>query len=85
MPSIGKKKLRGIPELWDEVKKAVKMTLTPTAIEGLDQWAKKYGVSRSELVERIGRGVIPLPEPELEPESEPESSEDGDSKLELAA
>jgi hypothetical protein len=34
--------------------------LTPTSINGLDTLATSLGMSRSELVERIGRGIIPI-------------------------
>jgi len=58
-----KKKLRGVPELWDEVKKGVRIMLTPTAIAGVDELAQKYGLSRSEFVEQVGRRIIPVGEP----------------------
>ena len=48
----------GVPDLWDELKTKVSMTLTPTAVEGLDILASKRQLSRSEFVERIGRGII---------------------------
>jgi hypothetical protein len=51
---------RGIPELWDELKTRINISLTPTAVKGLDELAQQRELSRSELVERIGRGVIPL-------------------------
>ena len=60
---MGKKGIqnkRGIPELWDELKRRCTIALTPTAITGLDQLAKQRKLSRSELIERIGRGLIPL-------------------------
>lgn len=43
-----------------ETRKSVGIALTPTAIKGLDVQAQLLGVSRSELVERIGRGEITL-------------------------
>ena len=46
--------------MWGELKKPVTMTLTPTSISGLDVIAHGLGLSRFELVERIGRGVIPI-------------------------
>jgi hypothetical protein len=49
---------RGRPELYDEVKGKMALSLTRTAIKGLDQLAVLHGVSRSEFVERIGRGII---------------------------
>ena len=38
------------------------MSLTPTAIARLDKLAQEFNLSRSELVEQIGRGTIPLAE-----------------------
>ncbi len=58
----GQKKLKGVPELHDEVKKRVNLSLTPTAIAGLDKLSQELNLSRSELVEQIGRGLIPLAE-----------------------
>jgi metal-responsive CopG/Arc/MetJ family transcriptional regulator len=58
MAKKGIKNKRGIPELWDELKKRVNISLTPTAIKGLDKLAKQKDLSRSELVERIGRGLL---------------------------
>ena len=62
----GRKRVRGVPELYDEMKIRVNLALTPTAIDGLDALAKVRGLSRSELVEQIGRLRLPLasqPEP----------------------
>ena len=56
----GQKKSKGVPELHDEVKKRVNLSLTPTAIAGLDKLAQEFDLSRSELVEQIGRGKLPL-------------------------
>ena len=58
----GQKKSKGVPELYDEVKKRVNLSLTPSAIAGLDKLAEEFDLSRSELVEQIGRGSIPLAE-----------------------
>ena len=60
--SKGKKTSKGYPELYDEVKKRVNLSLTPTAIAGLDELSQELDLSRSELVEQIGRGLIPLAE-----------------------
>lgn len=38
--------------------------MTPTALEGFDEHANTWNVSKSELIERIGRGIIPLPSPQ---------------------
>lgn len=58
MSKKGQKNKRGQPEKWDELKKRVMLSLTPTSVDGLDALAHGLGISRSELVERIGRGVI---------------------------
>ncbi len=58
----GKKTSQGYPELYDEVKKRVNLSLTPTAIAGLDKLSQELNLSRSELVEQIGRGSIPIVE-----------------------
>ena len=52
------KSLRGQPEIYDERKKPTGIGLTPTAVTGLDQIAAGMKISRSELVERIGRGIL---------------------------
>lgn len=56
----GRKRTKGVPELHDEIKARVTLALTPTAVKGLDSLAEKFRVSRSELVEQIGRRKIPL-------------------------
>jgi hypothetical protein len=43
---------------YGEIKKNVMVTLTPTGTEGLDKIANTMNVSKSELLERIGRGLI---------------------------
>jgi len=48
------------PALYDELKRRLNLTLTPTAIEGLDGRAQEWDLSKSELVEQIGRGIILL-------------------------
>ena len=58
----GQKKSKGVPELYNEVKKRVNLSLTPTAIAGLDKLSQELNLSRSELVEQIGRGSIPIAE-----------------------
>ena len=58
MSKKGQKNERGKPEKWDELKKRVMLSLTPTGVDGLDAIASSLGLNRSELVERIGRGVI---------------------------
>lgn len=60
MSRKGYKNQRGEPELYDELKKRITLAITPTGVEGLDAIASSLGLSRSELVERIGRGLIQL-------------------------
>ncbi|NES21920.1 MAG: hypothetical protein F6K41_24095 [Symploca sp. SIO3E6] len=50
----------------DEQKTRVNLALTPTGIKGLDCLAKELDLSRSELVEQIGRGLLPLSSAESE-------------------
>jgi len=59
---MGKKKIRGVPDNeWGEVKKDVKITLTPTALKELEDIAFGFGcTSKSELIERIARREIKL-------------------------
>jgi hypothetical protein len=60
-PSLkGIKSVRGKPELYDELKKIVSIGITPTARAGLDELSQKRSISRSELIEQIGRGLIQL-------------------------
>lgn len=44
----------------EEGRTRVNMTLEQQAIAGLDRIAQTMGVSRSELVNQIGKGTIPL-------------------------
>lgn len=60
----GVKSQRGIPQIHEEVKKKISVSVTPSAIKGLDTLAKKYQLSRSELIEQIGRGSIWLTVPD---------------------
>lgn len=55
----GQKGIQG-PEMYDEHKKRVNISLTPTAVERLDALAGSMDVSRSELIEQVARGTIPL-------------------------
>jgi len=60
MPTKGHKSQRGKPEFYETLKQRYNLTLTPTGAEGLDAIASSLGISRSELVERIGRGIYPV-------------------------
>ena len=79
------------PALYNELKKCLNLTLTPTAIARLEECAQAWKLSKSALVEQIARGIIPLPNPQdferLEetsikkmPSSETNSTDDGISK-----
>ena len=57
--SMSKKK-RGNPKSYSESKIKVGISLTPTTAERLKEIADGVGISRSELVERIGRGDFDL-------------------------
>ncbi len=48
----GQKCNRGEPIFYDELKKPVNFTLTPTAVEKLNKLAIDAGLSRSEYLER---------------------------------
>lgn len=64
MPKKGQKKLRGQPELYDEVKGQVNLSLTKTGTQGIDELAESIGLSRSEFVEQIGRRLLAVLTPE---------------------
>jgi len=51
---------KGEPQLWDEIKRRVCVTLTPAGASGLTAIAESMGLSRSELLERLGRGVLAI-------------------------
>jgi hypothetical protein len=65
MGKKGQRGTRGQADMYDEVKGRYNMTLTPTAVKGLDALAQSMNLSRSELVEQFGRGKIPILTPEL--------------------
>jgi hypothetical protein len=50
--------MRGQPEVYDELKKIVSFSITPTAMTGLERLSEQLNISRSELIERIGRGLL---------------------------
>lgn len=65
---MSKKEQRGTrtqSNTYSEVKGRYNMTLTPTAVKGLDAIAQSMNLSRSELVEQFGRGLIPILSPDL--------------------
>ena len=58
----GVKSMRGQPEIYDELKKIVSFCITPTAQLGLAQLSQQLNISRSELIEQIGRGLLTIAE-----------------------
>lgn len=50
-----KKRMRGEPVFYDEVKKTINLKLTPTAIKKLTTEAKDFNLSRSEFLEQFIR------------------------------
>ena len=61
MPKKGQKSLRGQPELWSEIKRRYTIILTASGANSLNASAASLGLpSRSELVEQIARGIIPI-------------------------
>ncbi len=61
---MGKKRVKGEPVFYDEIKHNTMLTLTDTAKRLLDEKAKELGITRSEFVERFARGMIELPQQE---------------------
>jgi len=53
----GHKSSRGVPELYDELKAPVNVSLTPKCVDILDYLADLAGHSRSEVVERLTREI----------------------------
>jgi hypothetical protein len=58
----GVKSMRGQPEIYDELKEIVSFCITPTSQLGLAQLSQQLNISRSELIEQIGRGLLTIAE-----------------------
>lgn len=59
MPKKGVKNIKGQPEGYNEMKsKRLNLSLTATGNQGLDEQAGRLGLSKSEFVEQIARGLI---------------------------
>lgn len=43
---------------YNEMKTRITVSITPTAVNGIDAIADSLNISRSELLERIGRGML---------------------------
>ena len=61
--------MRGQPEIYDEIKKAVSFGITPSARLGLAQLSQQLKISQSELIEQIGRGILTIAELKTESDS----------------
>lgn len=66
MPVKGRKSTKGIGDLYESPKTRISLMVTEEALEALDKRASELGISRSELVERFGRGIIQFPVSEQE-------------------
>lgn len=64
MPTKGRRSTKGIGDLYESPKTRISLMVTETALEALDRKARELGISRSELVERFGRGTIQSTEQE---------------------
>ena len=53
----GKKRLKNVPILHDEVKGRHQILVTPTTWENMRQEATRRGISVSELIEEFGKGI----------------------------
>jgi hypothetical protein len=58
MATKGKKSTKGEPELYDEVKTAYNLRITPTGKELLKKKAEEKGITPSELIERFARDLL---------------------------
>ncbi len=65
--------MRGQPEIYNELKKITSFSITPTARLGLKQLSEQLNISCSELIERIGRGLLTINENELKTEVDEKS------------
>ncbi len=65
--------MRDQPEIYNELKKITSFSITPTARLGLKQLSEQLNISCSELIERIGRGLLTINENELKTEVDEKS------------
>lgn len=61
----GKKQNQADKMAWGEVKERFSIMLTPSAAEKIDTRAKALGLSRSELLEQMARGMVGVSDTEL--------------------
>lgn len=55
---VGGHRRKGEPALYDEIKKLVTISLTPTGVANLDARATQLGITRSDLIEQFARGLL---------------------------
>lgn len=61
MGKIGIRSQRNVGEIYPQKKsERVCLSLTPDGLRGLNELAIAYGISRQELIERIGRKLLQL-------------------------
>jgi len=53
----GKKAMRGQGQYYNEAKKQLALSLTPTAIANLQKEADKHNLSKSEYIEQLARAM----------------------------
>ncbi|WP_190571063.1 hypothetical protein [Nostoc parmelioides] len=70
----GVKSMRNQPEIYDELKKIVSFSITPTANSGLAKISEKLCISKSELIERIGRNLLTISKVKTDNQSDTTSS-----------
>ncbi len=70
----GGRRVKGEGAMYNETKKFVTFTLTPSGIALLNALADQYDVSRSEFVEQVARGVIPVSDRNQKPKPEPDTN-----------
>jgi tetrahydromethanopterin S-methyltransferase subunit B len=68
------KRRRAEPEAHGEKKQRMNIMLTPTAANVLDSRAEVMGISRSELIERLARGLVQLTPDDLENSQSPSNN-----------
>ncbi|MBD2254712.1 hypothetical protein H6G14_26100 [Nostoc parmelioides FACHB-3921] len=66
--------MRNQPEIYDELKKIVSFSITPTANSGLAKISEKLCISKSELIERIGRNLLTISKVKTDNQSDTTSS-----------
>lgn len=60
MPKKGHKSMRNQPEIYDQIKKCRSVALTDDGWTGIDKLAQQKELSRSEFIEKIGRGLLQI-------------------------